>query len=300
MMTRYEIKFRINHEQKTRLLEAARFALREDPHGQDACYRVTSIYYDTKGLDFYWQRVDGQPVRRKLRLRFYGEIDNWQEVALRPCFLELKHRVGESAYKDRLRLTPEGVQRILADAAALRDVRDLVAAEHADQHEALATIEWIHGALGCEPVNVISYRREAWIGLVDSRLRLTFDQMAHAYNPDLDTAIGTHTGLPVICPGEYIMEIKFNYAIPRWMRELVGAHGLFPQRFSKYATGVETLRNPTQRQRSGSFAVGAGFCALRRYQPAKERTPVPVLSLDNTAELGDTAVPPADQFLAAE
>ena len=35
-------------------------------------YPVTSLYYDTQSLRFYWEKIEGLKFRRKLRIRLYG------------------------------------------------------------------------------------------------------------------------------------------------------------------------------------------------------------------------------------
>jgi len=47
-----------------------------------------------------------------------------------------------------------------------------------------------------------------------------------------------------------VMEIKFDHAIPRWMRDIAVAQGPRLQRFSKYVAGTEAIwRNNGQLSR---------------------------------------------------
>ena len=73
MESRYEIRFVITMHQKDRFLDAARSGLVEDPNGRNGSYRVTSQYFDVPGLAWYWERIDGIEVRKKVRLRYYGD-----------------------------------------------------------------------------------------------------------------------------------------------------------------------------------------------------------------------------------
>lgn len=259
MISRYEIKFRVNHRQKTRFMQAARFGLVADPHGKNACYRVSSVYFDSRELDFYWEKVDGIDVRKKLRLRFYGDVESKADLRERPCFLELKHRVKDSVLKERLRLVPDGACRILEDPGNLRDIRQCVVDEDRSQRSTLACIELLEASMDLEPANLITYYREAWIGRVDGRLRVTFDQLAHVLRPDCYGRINSRAGLPIIPPGHYIMEVKFNESFPRWIRDIVADQHLLPQRFSKYAAGIETLRRVDARCRSNLWALESGI-----------------------------------------
>ena len=82
------------------------------------------------------------------------------------------------------------------------------------------------------------------MGAQEERLRLTFDQLVHAYPPWRYADIGADAGMPVIPLSYWVMELKFNEAVPRWIRDVVIAHRLVPRRFSKYAAGIDALRHP--------------------------------------------------------
>lgn len=243
MIARYEIKFRLTHEQKQRFLAATLFGLREDPHGCNACYRVTSVYFDSPGLDFYWEKVNGISIRKKLRLRYYGDPLPDTSVVDRPCYLELKHRVKDSVLKERIRLTPDGTRQILEDPQQLRNAGALTAESDRQQRGTIKAIERLGTQMSCRAANIISYRREAWIGRVDDRLRVTFDYEGTVHDPTGQISAGLPPGRKVIPDGHYVMEVKFNSAFPRWIRDIVGQQHLLPRRFSKYAAGIESLKH---------------------------------------------------------
>jgi len=53
---------------------------------------VTSLYYDTADLRFYWEKIEGSRFRRKLRMRLYGEPSECGEHT--PVQIEIKQRVN--------------------------------------------------------------------------------------------------------------------------------------------------------------------------------------------------------------
>jgi len=53
--------------------------------GRDGSYKVASLYYDSPDLRCYWEKLDVEKVRRKLRVRTYGERPEW-------AFMEIKGR----------------------------------------------------------------------------------------------------------------------------------------------------------------------------------------------------------------
>jgi len=242
LFERYELKFVISVERKNKSLEAALPGLMKDPHGTNAQYRVSSLYFDSPDLECYYEKLDGIERRRKFRLRYYGEInkdgeDVWNN---RTAFLEIKHRIANSVFKERVQLSSEGAQQILkqGDLALLGDCVD-----PKDKNKS-STINTVIRSAICghyAPITVISYKREAWMGTSDDRLRVTFDKLCQAYVPENYLEVSRGIGAPLI-PGNYVvMEVKFNRAIPRWIRDIILQQRLQVRRFSKYAQGLEAL-----------------------------------------------------------
>ena len=69
---------------------------RKDPDYAEG--RVTSLYFDTVELDSYSDSESGDWERHKVRLRWYGEID---DAPLTTGFLERKAKRGLSTTKQR-------------------------------------------------------------------------------------------------------------------------------------------------------------------------------------------------------
>ncbi len=235
---RFEFKFLIDAKQKKRVLDSVRHALREDPNGQSAVYRVSSQYFDTKGLSAYWEKLDGEAVRKKFRLRYYS-IDGDGNPRVKNAFMEIKHRVNQGVYKERVRLTDEGAETILSNGKSLQSIDEYVQENNGQD---LATINEVKRAAsqpGFSAIHVITYLREAWLGRVDRRFRLTFDSACQVLNPTEFLAVESSLGQGIASNGTIVMEIKFDHSVPRWMRSVAATEGLQLRRFSKYATGVD-------------------------------------------------------------
>lgn len=237
---RYELKFPLTIEQKDEMVALARHALKADAHGVDACYRVSSQYFDSRGYGNYWEKVEGERVRRKYRLRYYSARPD-ETPSVGNAYMEIKHRINNTVFKQRVRVTDEGAEAILSDASELAELRRWVPEE--DLHKA-DTIEQVQREAqldGFHAVHVITYKREAWEGVVDGRLRLTFDTDCRALPPSCFVDVGSDAGASILAPDCTIAEVKFDHAIPRWMRDTIVRLGLKSRRFSKYARGVEAL-----------------------------------------------------------
>ena len=74
---------------------------REYPQDQ-----VNSLYFDTAYLDQYVRSVAGEYKKDKVRIRWYGQVDNYQGTI--PVFIELKSRHGFASSKQRQMLSVSG------------------------------------------------------------------------------------------------------------------------------------------------------------------------------------------------
>jgi hypothetical protein len=243
---RHEIKFLLNRSQQVALVEELSRHLQPDAHGEGGQYAVTSLYYDTPDYKAYWDKVDGFKMRRKVRLRVYGDQ---AVLPATPVFFEIKARVGNRMGKRRLRLS-------YADALVLAGQADSVASANtpalhdaADQR-VFDELHYLFGALRLRPTCVVSYQRLAYGAHEDyPDLRITFDTdvRCHGENLSLLSAdAGTmHT---VLEPGWSILEVKVNQTIPFWLGELLSRHHCTPRRISKYCASLERCGAVRRRQ----------------------------------------------------
>jgi SPX domain protein involved in polyphosphate accumulation len=236
---RYELKFVVDAAQRSGILAAAADVLQRDPFCGEATYRVTSQYVDTAALRWYWEKVDGVDPRRKVRLRAYGDATDAEALAAATAFLEIKHRRKDQIFKERVRLQAGAANALLADTALLRDLSAWVVDDAAPGTR--GRIERDASQWELVAINVITYRREAFLSQIDTRLRLTFDHDVQALPSDGFLRAPAEEGQPLLAPGQTVMELKFDQRLPRWAREALIAHRVRPQRFSKYARGVEAL-----------------------------------------------------------
>ncbi len=232
---RYELKFRIDAEVKKRLLESLEPGLEFDAHGPSGLYHVRSQYYDTPDFEAYWEKLDGVEIRRKFRLRWYREEG--------PYFFEIKHRAGQTVWKERVRLVPERARSLLLGEL---DLVELASCLEGEPDPTSGAIVAAAARQQLRPIHIIGYHRQAWLGRVDPGLRVTFDHRCNVYNPaDLEQG----AGLPICPTTDIILEVKFNRRLPRWVRQRLVDKGLRPIRFSKYLEGVNARAGLPNRRR---------------------------------------------------
>ncbi|MBT8401063.1 MAG: polyphosphate polymerase domain-containing protein, partial [Rhodothermia bacterium] len=188
---------------------------------------VRSIYFDTPSLRYYHEKKAGILVRRKLRVRAYNEREPGDWV-----FLEIKRKVHDKISKNRAPIAPGNVGRLLKTG----DVGELVfQTDHYPRARDDANRFMYHVCrYGLGPTFMTIYEREAFLGLGDPTLRITFDRnlRGRAY-PPVSELYSEHD-TRYVRPGFVIMEVKFNTRFPFWLRSVLGRYGLRKEALSKY------------------------------------------------------------------
>jgi hypothetical protein len=187
---------------------------------------VFTLYYDTPGLACYREKVDGDFVKTKCRLRWYDpELSS--DPARRRAFLEIKRKIGQGRRKPRAVME---LPRELLDSAGLDDPRfmEILARHAAGLGERLPA--------GLLPAAVVEYRRRRFV------CPFTLSRIC------LDTGIGlgrvNERLLPRLGPtkvGSIVLEIKDGGRVPiPWLSTLYAA-GLRKRSFSKYGACMARL-----------------------------------------------------------
>lgn len=226
-------RFELKYVADRRLVEAFRQELpgklARDPHGVDGFYPIWSTYYDSPDLRFYWEKIDGEKFRRKLRIRHYGTPG--ELTGDTPVFAEIKQRVNRVTQKRRVRLPYEAALRLCAGNPP----------ESADPQDS-AVIEEIETMVRqnmLRPTTVVGYVREAFFGRdEDSGLRVTIDSRIRGRDRDLDLRWPGENRY-VIPPHLSVVEMKVNERVPYWLTELIARHNISLIRVSKYCQSVE-------------------------------------------------------------
>ena len=238
LTNRFELKIPIGIDLKQQILDGCANLLAKDPNGEDARYRVSSQYFDTSDLASFRQKLDGERVRRKYRLRYYTTTLK-DRIKIDAAFMEVKHRVNNIIFKERVKLLKDKSDALLAGSISLKNLVDHVDPADRQKLSTIATLTRAANEPTFDAVNIITYMREAWEGTDDSRFRLTFDTECRVYGPANYYDVADAKGVLLIPEEQALMEVKFNDAIPRWFRDVVNEFGLTIRRFSKYGAGVE-------------------------------------------------------------
>ena len=233
---RYEIKYRIGNDKIPEIREYIKAHTDPDPHVGDSdkvMYTVRSIYFDTRNLDFYWEKIDGLKVRKKLRIRGYNLDKGF-------AFLEIKRKYSNCVVKERAKLPLVEIENII-------NMLDIKQGENASacHNNQLVSNKFIYNIIKKNLLVklLVVYEREPYIQKADPNVRVTIDKNIRSrYNPDLSDLFNGDD-LTLITNDFSILELKFNNFMPKWMRSMISDLKLRQESFSKYCEGIDACRD---------------------------------------------------------
>jgi hypothetical protein len=201
-----------------------------DVHGSEGCYINETLYFDSPSLDFYFQKIEGVKLRRKVRIRRHGDTGPWEKV-----FVEIKRRNGQYIEKARFSLPTQLLPFLFDSFQRKKIIYTLTPAEIQVYNEVSALARLFH----LRPIIFIRYQRKAFWAKGDERLRITFDSDL-SYDVVNQNCVSPLENTQLMLGGDQIvMEVKANGRIPFWVLELIKECGCRMVRLSKYCLGVQ-------------------------------------------------------------
>lgn len=241
---RYELKYLVTWQQRDALMDDLLPRMSPDRHGDGAGnYTIISLYYDTPNYDAYREKVEGEKLRRKVRVRTYGEQLVEPETR---CFLEIKQRQNKTLTKKRVGLPYE-------DAIALHDLDAAARTHELTESERAITDEvaYLARVRNLVPSCVVRYNRLALNGnALYPDLRVTFDTELRGRTHELSLlSTGIAEDIYFLPPDTCILEVKANHSVPYWLAQLLNKHRCTMRRISKYCTALERCGALLERQK---------------------------------------------------
>jgi hypothetical protein len=183
---------------------------------------VNNLYLDTSDVKGFFANVDGVKDRRKVRIRWYGDLFG----AVEKPALEIKIRNGSIGRKERFPLIPFSVdQRLQLDT-----IKEVFRKSD------------IPGALGFDltslELSLLNRYRRSYFQSVDRRCRISVDSELTFYQVWGHGNTFLHKSVDLI---NTVVELKYSPGEDGYVRQI---SGLFPFRMtknSKYVDGVGRL-----------------------------------------------------------
>jgi hypothetical protein len=234
-IARHEFKYLIRPGQ---IPSIQRFLLQycaEDLYSRDhGWYSISSLYLDNDSYQLYRDTEDGLPWRFKLRIRAYG-------AGGAPVKFEVKRRANDLILKSSVCLAPDLWRRVApAGLAGISAVGALGSGEF------VRLVEKLRAA----PKMLVQYERRAFSSLIDDYVRVTFDRRINC-RPAAQWTFNSasQSWRPIDDPSSFgeleslcVLELKFRFAPPVWLQDLVTSFGLVRRGFSKYGRAVRRAR----------------------------------------------------------
>ena len=232
---RFELKYLITEEVARSMREFVRPYLELHGFGRQIStlsYSNHSLYLDSSDLQLYWDVVNGNRNRYKLRLRYYDDDP------VTPVFFEIKRRVDNGILKERGAVKREFVAGLLA--GQLPELSHLVSCDPKPLAALQHFCRLVHHQ-EATPKAHVSYLREAWVSRADNSVRVTFDREVRI-NPHFHPVLTTRMEQPVLPWGkQVVMELKFTERFPDWFQDMVRLFNVVRCGVAKYAEGVAAL-----------------------------------------------------------
>jgi hypothetical protein len=233
--SRFELKYVISEAEARGIREYVRRFLDLDEYGAgkpDYSYPVHSLYLDSEQMLTYWDTINGNKNRYKLRIRYYTDEPE------APVFLEIKRRMNNCIKKQRAAVRRESVRAVLA--GQLLPSRSLLSGN--PKHlAAMQNFCRLVQEIQARPKVHVAYLREAYLPRTDNSARLTLDRQVRSES-DPSARLSTRMRNPLQVWGDaVVLELKFTDRFPNWFRDLVQRFNLRQCGAAKYADGVALL-----------------------------------------------------------
>ncbi|MEE4177091.1 MAG: polyphosphate polymerase domain-containing protein [Bacteroides sp.] len=206
--------------------------VRDNPEGLSQ-YTVRSIYFDNRKLETYYEKLGGIFNRRKFRVRGYHGPEPEEQVVL-----EIKRKIGNKIKKHRAFVDYPNLDDLLLSGNVESYVEN--STEKASAHEDAARFLFHLKSKHLVPTCLIAYEREAYHGLLDPGVRVTFDKNLRSRMFPQTSQLFLEEGLRKFFPSHFILEIKyFTEKMPRWARSIIQEFRLRNEALSKYTLGID-------------------------------------------------------------
>ena len=221
---RQEKKYLISLDRYYYLARQFSRVLAEDTHSSGDGYLVRSLYFDDIDNTDYQEKINGEEVRKKIRLRNYGPNS-------KSAKLELKQKQGQWQKKRSLTLDKDKSLRLIAgDYTALLECKS----DFADECFGIMGMRCYH------PKTVVSYTRKVFIAK-ENETRVTFDHNIKGTETCFDIFSHNLVENPIFDPFMVVLEIKYDGFLLSYIKDIIQSCNESERAISKYCLGRAVL-----------------------------------------------------------
>jgi len=219
-VSRTEEKFLISQAQYVALRGKLSQIMKHDAESKAIKYPVRSLYFDSLDNRDYYEKMAGEEIRKKIRIRSY-------DVGMGKCKLEIKKKRGDAQNKISLWITNDEAKR-------LSKGKYKVLLKYF-KNETLKTAmeaytEMVSGHY--KPVVMVEYDRIAFTYPIFNT-RITFDMNVRSSETDFDL-FEDKINYTKVLDEKVILEVKYNGKLMGFISEILKPFRLERTAISKY------------------------------------------------------------------
>lgn len=191
--------------------------LQNDTNNGCEGYCVRSLYFDTYDNTDYEQKLSGDYIRKKIRLRIYNTKDEFVK-------LEMKQKQGDNQRKRSLSISRNDARRLIdGDFLCLLKYDNSFAKE-------------LYNTMVMEvyrPKCVVEYHRKAYL-TDENNTRITFDSNIRACETNFNIFDQDLCLNPVYDMEKVILEVKYNNFLLSYVKDMINSVDRIETSVSKY------------------------------------------------------------------
>ena len=222
ILPRFEFKFVLEKKTGVEIINNFSHFMKLDKNVNDnGYYSIKSLYFDTPSYNDYFDVINGERVRKKIRLRRYN--NNYEDVSF-----EIKHKDNKIISKDRVKTNiktallltkkPWEFTKSEFEKIAFYFARDFIT-----------------------PNITTSYNRLPLVGILHDGVRVTLDFDFRAGKDDLFYREVKISDTRVIPSHVAILEIKIDKFMPSWVQNILKKYEMSSETYSKYTNSIERI-----------------------------------------------------------
>lgn len=220
VVLRREEKFAISSHEVSSFSSRLMDVINKDKHSQNGSYMVRSLYFDTIDDNDFFDKINEQEIRRKIRLRIYNP-------SAKTVKLELKQKQGVYQKKTSLTISRKDADALIAcNFSVLLKYND----PFADKMFTIMSMECYR------PKAIVEYNRTAYMAK-ENQIRLTFDENIRASESNLNLFDNELQLGPVFPTDVAIFEVKYDRFLLSYISDMIACINRLPVSSSKYCMG---------------------------------------------------------------
>ena len=226
IVNRRELKYPIGEMDYHKIDELFKKVLTPDSNNNEYGYRIRSLYFDGVNNDDYYSKIDGEEVRKKIRLRIY-------DTKTDKVKLEIKRKLNINQIKETITISKE-------DAISLINKDYSVLLKYDNQTAKSAYNIMTIGQY--VPVVLVDYNRRAYIHK-ENNIRVTLDSDIRSNEFNFDMFNEDVIMSPIVDYYNALLEVKFDGELFCWISQALSDLDTTNKSLSKYCSSRRFFEN---------------------------------------------------------